>query len=565
MTSADLRPRWACHAALVGSLVLAACGGGGGSDGSSNDAVSSASTTGAANASTAVATADASGSASVVSTISPTTLASSTAEATSQRESALAAETWNRIAGESQSFSVSGTQRVRYGSGSRWTERTVTGSGWCTNAFFNGDPAPGVAKQCEVLTSSSTTTPTPTPTPSPAPTSGWTRIASEYQTFTVSGTQRVRFGADTRWRELSLSGTRWCNSQTFGGDPAPNVAKQCEVASSGGSTTPTTPTTPTPAPSTPTVSSGLAHKPFASSSPWKTPIPSNASYASSGDARVRAFQSIASKLSVNTRQYTQWVYTAKSSDPQVSVNVAARNLPGNGYLSDALNRAGTVTLRMPSNAQPDPMTDKHMTVIDVDGRYAHEFWYMYRDGSGWKAVAYAKVDLTGDGTMISGESVVARFGNYHNPNVVNFGWGATRAYGGSSMAGLIRSGEVTSGTIDHALYMSLPHYVLRMPSAGQLPVYPASRNDTSAGYDPTHIIMGTRFAIPRSVNIYAQGFSPAGLKLAQALQNYGAYVLDQSGIPNLNSDGVAAQADGDALNAQKADMAKIHALLTIVQ
>ena len=57
---------------------------------------------------------------------------------------------WTWIANESRSFSVSGTQTVRYGAGSSWISRSVTGSGVCSNAFFGPDPAYGVVKHCEL-------------------------------------------------------------------------------------------------------------------------------------------------------------------------------------------------------------------------------------------------------------------------------------------------------------------------------------------------------------------------------------------------------------------------------
>ena len=58
--------------------------------------------------------------------------------------------TWTRIASERQTFTVSGTQTVRYGSGTSWLTKSVTGSGTCANAFFGGDPIAGTAKACDV-------------------------------------------------------------------------------------------------------------------------------------------------------------------------------------------------------------------------------------------------------------------------------------------------------------------------------------------------------------------------------------------------------------------------------
>lgn len=60
------------------------------------------------------------------------------------------AESWTKIAGEGQSFSVAAGTVVRYGAGSTWIQKTVSGAGACTNAFFGKDPAVGVTKQCQV-------------------------------------------------------------------------------------------------------------------------------------------------------------------------------------------------------------------------------------------------------------------------------------------------------------------------------------------------------------------------------------------------------------------------------
>ena len=60
---------------------------------------------------------------------------------------------WAVLALEGQPFAVSGTQTVRYGNGSTWIARSVSGGGQCTNEFFGSDPFYGIVKQCEVATS----------------------------------------------------------------------------------------------------------------------------------------------------------------------------------------------------------------------------------------------------------------------------------------------------------------------------------------------------------------------------------------------------------------------------
>ncbi|GHF36451.1 hypothetical protein HNQ07_001322 [Deinococcus metalli] len=126
-----------------------------------------------------------------------------------------------KIADEYGNFTVSGTQTVRYGADTRWLTKTVTNSGSCTNAFFGGDPAPGVTKACYVVATSAS------------------KLADEYGNFTVSGTQTVRYGADTRWLTKTVTNSGSCTNAFFGGDPAPGVTKACYIDS----------TAPAPAPS----------------------------------------------------------------------------------------------------------------------------------------------------------------------------------------------------------------------------------------------------------------------------------------------------------------------------
>ena len=126
---------------------------------------------------------------------------------------------WTRIAGEGQAFNVSGSQTVRYGSGSAWLTRTVIDYGECTNSFFGSDPIVGVLKQCEIAASSSA--------PPPA---GWTQIASEGQSFNVVGTQTVRYGAGSSWLTQSVTSSGACTNVFFGSDPAVGTFKRCEVA-----------------------------------------------------------------------------------------------------------------------------------------------------------------------------------------------------------------------------------------------------------------------------------------------------------------------------------------------
>lgn len=58
---------------------------------------------------------------------------------------------WVKIADEGAAFDVgAATRTVRFGAGTSWAEKAMTGPGTCSSTFFGRDPAFGVAKQCQV-------------------------------------------------------------------------------------------------------------------------------------------------------------------------------------------------------------------------------------------------------------------------------------------------------------------------------------------------------------------------------------------------------------------------------
>ncbi len=84
---------------------------------------------------------------------------------------------WQKVAGENQSFTLAASTTVRYGANTSWVTKTLSGTVKCSNATF-GDPISGVVKQCQVP-NTSTSTPTTggsttTPTTPTSPTTGTT-------------------------------------------------------------------------------------------------------------------------------------------------------------------------------------------------------------------------------------------------------------------------------------------------------------------------------------------------------------------------------------------------------
>ncbi|MFK0153205.1 MGH1-like glycoside hydrolase domain-containing protein [Streptomyces sp. NPDC090493] len=62
---------------------------------------------------------------------------------------------------------------------------------------------------------------------------GYTRCAGEGGTCSFSGTRSVAYGAGT-YTYKTVTGSTACTSDSFGGDPAPNLVKSCYVADAGG-------------------------------------------------------------------------------------------------------------------------------------------------------------------------------------------------------------------------------------------------------------------------------------------------------------------------------------------
>jgi hypothetical protein len=92
-----------------------------------------------------------------------------------------------------------------------------------------------------------------------------------------------------------------------------------------------------------------------------------------------------------------------------------------------------------------------------------------------------------------------------------------------AFAGLIRTGEISSGLIPHALAALMTQTMLK-----SVAVWPAAAFDRSNSYAGI-LPMGALLAIPPTVNLTKLGLSPQGLAMATAAQNFGVYIVDSGG------------------------------------
>jgi hypothetical protein len=148
---------------------------------------------------------------------------------------------WSFCANEGARCAFTGTQQVRYGADGQFLlPRTFTDGVDCGNAAFGVDPAPGVAKQCQVTGGSQTKDEaataaaigpgTPLQTNLPLE-SEWKFCANEGARCDFTGTKQVRYGGDGMFLlPRTFTDGVDCGNAAFGFDPAPGVVKQCEIA-----------------------------------------------------------------------------------------------------------------------------------------------------------------------------------------------------------------------------------------------------------------------------------------------------------------------------------------------
>jgi hypothetical protein len=154
-------------------------------------------------------------------------------------------------------------------------------------------------------------------------------------------------------------------------------------------------------------------------------------------------------------------------------------------------------VRIPDGAQSTTGSDHHLVVFD--GGQEEDMWvgFQQTDGS-WLAGTRMVTSATGSGIAgpVSGN-----------------------AAGFALAAGVIRPEEIAAGRIDHAL-------VFTSPFVHNSYVAPAVHGDGKQT-DPDAMPMGTRIQLDPSVDI--SGLPTYKRIVAQALKDYGAYLVDSSG------------------------------------
>lgn len=361
-------------------------------------------------------------------------------------------------------------------------------------------------------------------------------------------------------------------------DHYPNSAEEsaaiAQIAALAGisiGTDPGNPPSPAPGPSPapapePAPTDEWIERPFKASSPWNEKLSDAAAvvYTDASDPRTAAIRSTSfGAPGVNTVSWSINGGYAKSSDPSITIDVSPRHIgfdPEYQYKVTVKWPNGLV----PGGTPPNSGTNRHMFIVDVDGVHMHEFFYLYNttytnaqgtQSTGWCAARHSYTRLDGNGWRMFNNATLEPI-----PGEADGGKEACLPVQASLIGGLIREGEVTGGEIPHAIAMGIPTQWVKGQVGSR--VYPADETivpdgkwvDTNSDgtLDTFQVFNGpipfsTRFAIPPSVDVNALDI-PADYKvLAKALQEYGAYIVTDSGNPCYWSENPGGLADGEAL------------------
>jgi hypothetical protein len=244
-----------------------------------------------------------------------------------------------------------------------------------------------------------------------------------------------------------------------------------------------------------TVSRDYYLRPFSDESPWNKALINYDGHPDRPTIISRKLRGL-TKVVINSKKWSIPFYRSSKNDQSIKIKIKNIN--------------ESIDIKLPYNAKPADGSDAHLSILMPDN-IIYEFYKFNLE----KREAKSLHTIKADGLGVSAD-----------PGKIN----GSRAYGGSSVGGLIRSWELCDGVeIKHALAVSLGGLFLK-----QGYVWPATSQDkhskmTYSGSIP----MGSIVVLPNEVDIDLYLSNPLAKKIALAFQKYGAYIVDSTNSKNL--------------------------------
>lgn len=246
---------------------------------------------------------------------------------------------------------------------------------------------------------------------------------------------------------------------------------------------------------------GACWRPYASSSPWNTPIASDPKLVANSAqivSRVMSWGAPSDFMAGTADTADDWAhptYYAQLTDPLYQLHCTET--------SWGICPVEGMRIQAPSAARPGGGDDAHMTVVDQIGGWEYDMWSVSS-----KPRYGGRLDFRWGGrTRLDGDGRKA---------------GATAAHFGL-LAGIIRAQELAAGQINHALFM-----VTRCSSGTY--VYPALGHGGACSSTTNAPPMGARLQLNMSAAQIAALAVPAWKKtILEAMATYGMYFGDSGG------------------------------------
>jgi hypothetical protein len=194
------------------------------------------------------------------------------------------------------------------------------------------------------------------------------------------------------------------------------------------------------------------------------------------------------------------VVTVTGGEPTYTINIVP-----NGHAASNINRFGPVPI--PLGTRPDSGSDGHLAILDYARGIEWDMWQARYDSASntWTATC-------GDAVSFSDRAVP---GNICGANTAGF----------PAAAGLVTPEEIAAGAIKHPLVFASNN--LGTPS-GKVFRCPATASWGNSS-DPSALVAGMWLQLDPSVDVDALNLPTWQKTIARALQQYGAYVRDQTG------------------------------------
>ncbi len=277
---------------------------------------------------------------------------------------------------------------------------------------------------------------------------------------------------------------------------------------------------PAAAPAPPAVAGPPALPPFdeiglyGPDSPWNRPIDAAATVDPDSDRYVAALvdEVATGDVVLAYGQYSSTVFFVDATTPRVDVPLLCGGpwelgvdtlldvpVPPDARPADDADGADSPV--PPGGCGDEADQDLHLVLVDPVARCEYDLWQA-RIENGRRVASW--------GNAISLDST-----GIHEHGL------STRGSGFAFLGGVIWPDELVDGRIGHALAVS---YAL-ISAAG--PAAPATESDGTSD-DPAALPEGARLQLDPAVDIGSLGLDPVGYTIAAALQEYGAWIVDDS-------------------------------------